>query len=543
MTTAAIYARYSTNLQNETSIEDQVAICRQYAAREGLRVTRVFTDSALSGASLVNRPGARDMVAAAQAGEFSAIICFDLYRLSRDMEDLAGIYKRLVHAGVSLRAVHEGTVNTVLVGLRGLIGQLYREDNANNIRRAGAGRVKRGLAGGGLTYGYAAVRGERGKRVIVEAEAEIIRRIFAEYVDGATPRGIAAGLNKDRVPAPRGKLWQASTINGLAKRGAGILNNELYAGRIVWNRSRMIKDPDSGKRISRPNPPDQWVVKDAPELAIISAETFAAVQARRQARSKTQPTFQRRPRHVLSGLLRCAACGGGMSISGKDASGRTRLYCTTHKESSSCPNPQTFYLDTIENVVLDALRAEFRKPVVISEYVKTYHEERRKLATKANARQSAIKRRLAENDREHKRIIALMIKSDGDVTELGQTSKQLGRERDQLKAELAALPPAPTPTLELHPAVLARYEKQLDALQAVTAKGTARGDIGAAEALRDLIESVTVRRSTKRGGVAVEIKGRLDALLGPEKQRAGNVRGVWGSVVAGEGFEPPTHGL
>ena len=90
MKTAAIYARYSTNLQSESSIEDQVAACRAYAVREGLNVVRVFSDSATSGASLGNRPGAQEMLSAAQAGEFQAIIVFDLSRLSRDMEDLAG---------------------------------------------------------------------------------------------------------------------------------------------------------------------------------------------------------------------------------------------------------------------------------------------------------------------------------------------------------------------------------------------------------------------------------------------------------------------
>ena len=106
-----------------------------------------------------------------------------LDRLSRDMEDLAGIHKRLSFLGVEIRAVHEGVVNTVLVGLRGLVGQLYREDNAHKVRRGQAGRVTQGLAGGGLTYGYARVPGKNGERVIVNDEAEVVRRVFREYVD------------------------------------------------------------------------------------------------------------------------------------------------------------------------------------------------------------------------------------------------------------------------------------------------------------------------------------------------------------------------
>lgn len=85
------------------------------------------------------------------------------------------------------------------------------------------------------------------------------------------------------------------------------------------------------------------------------------------------------------------------------------------------------------------------------------------------------------------------------------------------------------------------------ALQAATAKGISEGDSSAAESMRELIESVTVRRGDQPGTVAVEIKGRLEALMAPDGQRrASNVRGAFqsaGKVVAEDGFEPPTQGL
>jgi site-specific DNA recombinase len=57
-----------------------------------------------------------------------------------------------------------------------------------------------------------------------------------------------------RTAAPRGRAWNASTINGWGTRGAGILNNPIYVGRIVWNKNRMVKNPDTGRRVSRANP-------------------------------------------------------------------------------------------------------------------------------------------------------------------------------------------------------------------------------------------------------------------------------------------------
>jgi site-specific DNA recombinase len=539
---AAIYARFSTDLQNERSIEDQVALCRSCAAREGMDVVEIYDDRARSGGSIMGRDGLLRLMDRARDRAFDVIIVEALDRLSRDMEDLAGIHKRLSFLGIEIRAVHEGVVNTVLVGLRGLVGQLYREDNAHKVRRGQAGRVGQGLAAGGLTYGYAPVPGDKGKRVIVETEAQIVRRIFEEYVAGRTPRDIAHDLNKEGVPPPRGRVWNASTINGNPQRGIGILHNELYSGRLVWNKVRMVKDPDSGKRLSRPNAKADWQSTEVPDLAIIPRALFEAAQARKIARSQTHPSQQRRPRHLLSGLLRCGACGAGMSTNGKDRSGRIRIRCSAATESGSCSDAKTFYLNTVESAVLSGLKAELRQPRVIAEYVRTYHDERVKLAAQSDAKARRLERRLGEINRELERVIDGIAKGTGDPILLGRRTFELGAESRKMEAELKAQPPS-ADVVALHPSVLARYEQQLADLQDALSKGIRDGDSEAAEAIRDLVETVTVSRDTSRlGGVTVEIAGRLNALFG-EQAYPNKVRGVWGKMVAEEGFEPPTYGL
>ena len=106
----------------------------------------------------------------------------------------------------------------------------------------------------------------------------------------------------------------------------------------------MVKDPDTGLRVSRPNPAVEWVVTELPELAIVTPRAFEAAGKRKVARAIATPRDRRRPRHLFSGLLRCGACGAGMSTNGKDRSGRIRVRCSAHSESGSCPNPGTFYL-------------------------------------------------------------------------------------------------------------------------------------------------------------------------------------------------------
>ncbi|NUJ81294.1 recombinase family protein [Methylocystis sp. FS] len=539
---AAIYARFSTDLQDERSIEDQVALCRKYAERESLDVVAVFDDRARSGGSILGRDGLLALMDKARERSFDVIIVEALDRLSRDMEDLAGIHKRLSLLGIEMRAVHEGVVNTVLVGLRSLVGQLYREDNAHKVRRGQAGRVDKGLNAGGRTYGYGPVPGDPGKRTIIEAEADIVRRIFRDYVAGRTPRDIAHELNAEQFPPPRGRVWNASTINGNMQRGNGILNNELYAGRLVWNKVRMVKDPDTGKRISRPNTESDWQTTSVPDLAIVSGELFEAAQRRKKSRSVTHPSRQRRPRHILSGLLKCGACGAGMASNGKDPSGRVRIRCSAATESGICPDPKTFYLETVEAVVLNGLAAELRRPEVIAEYVRTYHAERKRLAADANRKRLRLERRLGELNREIDRLVDAIAKGQGDPAVLGPKSTLLDGERKQIIGELAESTPT-TEVVALHPAMLARYEEQLTRLQAALAGGIRDGDMECAQAIRDLVETVTVFRDGARiGGVQVEISGRLTALLG-EQAYPNRVRGVWGKMVAEEGLEPPTQGL
>ena len=202
MSNAAVYARFSTELQSDRSIEDQVVLCRAYADREGYQVVSVYEDRAKSGGSIFGRDGLQQLLADATAKKFDTIIVEALDRLSRDMEDLAGIHKRLQFLGIRLLAVHDGEVNTVLVGLRGLVGQMFREDNAHKVRRGLAGRVKDGLSAGGKAYGYRPNPLKKGELIIVEEEAQIIREIYAAFAMGKSPRAIAKALNDRGVPPP-----------------------------------------------------------------------------------------------------------------------------------------------------------------------------------------------------------------------------------------------------------------------------------------------------------------------------------------------------
>ena len=116
---AAIYARYSSDLQSEASIEDQIRLCREYAERNSNVVFTVYTDYAISGGSLSNRPGMLGLLEDAKQGKFDLLIAEALDRISRDQEDTAAIFKRLSHVNVAIFTMAEGEINELHIGTFG----------------------------------------------------------------------------------------------------------------------------------------------------------------------------------------------------------------------------------------------------------------------------------------------------------------------------------------------------------------------------------------------------------------------------------------
>src|SRR5258708_31025604 len=148
----AIYARYSSDHQDERSIEDQIRLCRERACAIGANVVGTYTDYAISGAHLKSRPDANRLLRDAQDGCFDAILTEALDRLSRDQEDVAGLYKRLRFAGVKIITLSEGEVDELHIGFKGTMNALFLRDLASTIRRRHRVRFAFGLPAGVPTF-------------------------------------------------------------------------------------------------------------------------------------------------------------------------------------------------------------------------------------------------------------------------------------------------------------------------------------------------------------------------------------------------------
>ncbi|WP_085891514.1 recombinase family protein [Roseovarius litorisediminis] len=546
MTRVAIYARFSSQMQSEASIEDQLRICRERAAREGWAVTEVFSDMAVSGASML-RPGVQRLMDEASRGNFDVILAEALDRLSRDQADVATLFKRLSFHGVKIVTLSEGEISELHVGLKGTMNQLFLKDLAAKTRRGLRGRVEVGLSGGGNSYGYDVVRRlgadgmpVTGERTINDTEAALIRRIFAEFSDALSPKSIAKRLNGEHIPGPRGKAWRDTAIRGHRIRGTGLLNNELYIGRLIWNRLRYIKDPETGRRVSRLNPREEWIITDVPEMRIVDDTLWASVKQRQgeidatprvQAIRETRFWEKKRKVHLLTGLLRCGGCGGGFAAVGKDY-----LACSAARKQATCTQKRSFKRKELESVVLNLLRDRLMRPEAVAAFVASVSRE----MNAGRAEETAARARLtSERNQITRRLdglydaIADGLRTAGLKTKLEDMEAQLA----EVDAKLAAPPPSP---VRLHPHLSEIYRRKVEELSETLADPEIRPV--ALDTIRGLIQSVTIYET--EGGVQIDLQGAITALVGlaqPDAEAFLGGRSV--KVVAGVGFEPTTFRL
>ena len=541
----AIYARYSSDNQRDASIADQLRVCREFAARQGWKVVQEFTDHAISGATLL-RSGFQALMRDALNQRFDVVLAEALDRFSRDQEDTAGLFKRLTFAGVSIVTLAEGDITHLHVGLKGTMNALFLKDLADKTRRGLRGRVELGKSGGGLCYGYRVSRATKGDadatgdREIVQAQAEVIRRIFRDYGTGMSPKAIAKRLNAERCPGPGGAPWNPSTVHGNPARGTGILNNELYIGRLVWNRLRYIKDPDTGKRVSRPNPPSELVTTAVPELRIVDDELWNQVKARqlemRRVASNGDPkqfNLARRPRYLFSGLTKCAECGGGYVMYWRD-----RLACFGARSRGTCTNRLTISRQEVEERVLVALRDKLMRRDLFEDFCREYVRELNRLRMEHRASLTQGRSELASVEREIRKLIQAI--KDG-VSALSIKDELLALEAR--KAELQSRLEAPEMPELLHPRMSDVYRQKVGSLCLALESEESRA--GARDAIRALIEAIMLEpdgaqlKITLKGDLAGMLSAARDSKRSPD---TGDLL-VQIKLVAGGGFEPPTFGL
>lgn len=503
MRTAA-YARYSSDQQSSASLEDQLRNCRAFCERQGWPAPAVYSDAAISGARN-DRPGYQRLLA--DSARFDVILVDDLSRLSRDSIETAQALRGLQFRGVNVIGVSDG-VDTrakghkVSAGLRGLMGELYLDDLRDKTHRGLAGRALSGASAGGLPFGYRVT--QTGQRAIDEAQAAVVRRIFALAVEGRSARQIAAQLNAEGVPSPRGGTWAQSAIFGDVRRGIGILANPIYIGRQVWNRSKFVKHPDTGRRVRQERPRHEWLITEHPELAIVDRATWERVHGAR----KRSPTGKvgRPTKHLLSGILRCGECGAPLVVVDRYCYG-----CAHAKDRGTCSSRLRVRRRDAEHALLADARAQ-----LTDEAFKEFQRDCAKLLKQSAPDAGEAQRNLAAAERQRENILAALragIITPSTKAELIAAEGAVDEAQRALQAAKAAQP------VRLLPQARAVWERLVASLGA-----QARNVPELREALRRVIgEEVRVFRNENGDPIA-------------------EVAGSQISMVAGAGFGPYLRG-
>jgi site-specific DNA recombinase len=393
MSQVAIYARYSSENQRETSIDDQKRECKQYAEKNGWSVVAEYADMEMSG-RLDDRPEFKAMVVDAGRKIFDTLVVYDLSRLSRGT-NTATMIEELRFNGIRVISISDGIDSSrkgskLEIGMKAMMNNSFLDQMKENVHRGLEGKALKGHNTGGRAFGYkhiphySDIRSDiYGRpeidyvtREIDDEQAKWIRQIFDWVAEGRSYNWIAKELNRLGVKAMHGRNWTSSTIcGGGSNPHGGILNNPLYIGISHWNRSENTYNPTTGQVKNRRRDEKDWISRNAPELRIVSDELWFSVKARQEARrastnikrgelhhnARTGPG----PKFILSGLLKCSECGGAFIIS---SPGKYKCGNAIRRGPAVCENTQPLLKSEVEEKLLSSLRVDLFTPNAVNAF-------------------------------------------------------------------------------------------------------------------------------------------------------------------------------
>ena len=387
------------------SLSAQVSYYNDLIQKEdGWEFVGVYSDEAITGTK-EGRADFQRMLADCRNGKIDMIITKSISRFARNTVTLLETVRMLKALGVDV-FFEEQNIHTMSADGELMLTILasYAQEESLSASENQKWRIKKNFEEGmpwcGRMLGY---RIRDGQYYIIEDEAEIVRCIYREYLDGAGPGGIANRLTEDGIPTRNGGIWQPQTI-------ATILRNYTYTGNLLLQKT-FRENHITKKTIRNTGQKTQYLLEEAHE-AIIPLETFEAVQAeierRIDSRKNTPPA---KPTFPYTGIIQCAKCG--KNYRRKTTAGRVSWICATFNTRGKkyCASKQ------IPEATLDAL---------VAEVVKNPAEIQKIIADDGNT----LHFHLADGS-VVTRIWADRSRSESWTAEMRETARQRAKERSQ----------------------------------------------------------------------------------------------------------------
>ncbi len=465
----ACYQRFSSDMQRDASLDDQLRGNMRFVEREGGDPSKVIVinDAAASGTRF-RRPGYLQLLDLIDKRNVTAVIVESVSRLSRDNEHGANLFKRATRNKVRLLGVTDG-IDSFQKGakafftMKTMMNDAFIDDLREATLRGLEGRAAANMSTGGRTYGY---RSEPRKNdfgdvigyplVSYEPEANVVVQIFELYDAGMSTRRLAMHLTAAKIPSPRAnpkpgfdpkycpKTWGASTVRE-------ILRNTRYIGtwrykERKWTRENSL-DAESERRVPERRAPSEVMHLTCP--TIIDRALWDRVRARAKAvtdryTKDEDGNAKGRAKHPgkatvypTSGVVHCE-CGTSMVIAGGSSARYYRCGANMKRGPEACPNSQSVREDVLREAVLGALDEHLATTEAASYYLERLKAELTTHARDSGADLKQLRQELAKTERGIGNL-AKAVAEGGLSEELGSHLRAYKTQAERQRATIADL--------------------------------------------------------------------------------------------------------
>ena len=420
---AVAYARYSSDMQREESIEAQLNAIHEYAQKKGIEIIQEYLDRGVSGRRIEKRDAFLQMIKDAQGKRFQIVLVHESSRFARNREESA-IYKhKLKKLGIKVIFVSqdfgEGEHTVIIESLMEGLDEYYSLNLAKQTMKGlmvNASKCK--YNGGRVLYGFRV--NSDNLYEIEPSEAQIVSEIFNKIADGWSYVEVLRHLDEKGIRNRSGNKFGKSSLYEM-------LRNERYSGAYIFNKTPK-RHPVTGERTSRYKKSKEEIVRiEGGMPQIVPREQWERVQEIMDSRKKEYTTARKR-KYLLTGFIECTVCGGAFigatSITKYSAKGY--YICTSKRNHSKECNNNNISQESIESLVIDRIEKALNS-ISITELTKSLND----LYSDAGRAQKAEKRKI------EKELLSVNKKIDNllDILEAGEIS-DLIKDRLKQNAEL-----------------------------------------------------------------------------------------------------------
>lgn len=304
MTRAVIYARFSSDMQREESIDAQVRACTAYAKSKSYDVVDTYIDEAKSGREVTKRDAYKKMLYDASHKKFDIVIFHKIDRNSRNEVDYYITKAKFLKLGIryeyAVQSIDDSPEGQMMEGMLVAIAAYYSRNLAKETKKGlNENAYKAQFNGGSAPLGYKIVDKHY---VIDDHEADAIRLIFDLYIAGHSYKDICCILASKGYTTNNGKYFGKNSLYD-------IIGNEKYCGTYTYNKIPKGK----GKRNSHSkNRPNDFIRIEGAIPAIISKDVFNQAQKRRRVNKAKPAEYKAKVNYLLRGKIICGHCGSAM---------------------------------------------------------------------------------------------------------------------------------------------------------------------------------------------------------------------------------------